>query len=100
MPTGTVKWYNAQKGYGMIVPDGGGRDVFVHISAVQRSGMRALEEGESVSYHIEQGPQGRVSAVNLKLAGSVQRSTAGRAAVPPPTVHWPSAGRRGLETKK
>ena len=54
MATGTVKWFNASKGYGFIQPDAGGGDVFVHISAVERSGMQSLTEGQKVSYDIEQ----------------------------------------------
>jgi CspA family cold shock protein len=68
MATGTVKWFNAQKGYGFIQPTTGGNDVFVHISAVERAGMDGLAEGQKVSYDLEQGQRGRVSAVNLKPA--------------------------------
>ncbi len=67
MPTGTVKWFNATKGFGFIQPDEGGSDVFVHISAVERAGMQ-LKEGQKVMYDIERGQQGRTSAVNLKNA--------------------------------
>jgi len=67
MPTGTVKWFNAQKGYGFIQPDQGGQDVFVHISAVERSGMSGLNDGDAVSYDLENDPRkGKTSAVNLK----------------------------------
>ena len=55
MPIGTVKWFNATKGYGFIQPDGGGKDVFVHISAVERSGIGNLHEGQKVSFDIESG---------------------------------------------
>ena len=65
MTTGTVKWFNGQKGYGFIAPDGGGKDVFVHISAVERAGLRGLNEGQRVSYEI-QNERGRSAAVNLK----------------------------------
>ena len=68
MGTGTVKWFNAQKGYGFITPDAGGKDVFVHISAVQRAGLGTLTEGQRISYDIQTGQQGKSSAVNLKLA--------------------------------
>jgi cold shock protein len=66
MANGTVKWFSAQKGYGFIQPEDGAKDVFVHISAVERSGMANLREGQRLSYDIERGQQGRVSAVNLK----------------------------------
>jgi CspA family cold shock protein len=66
--TGTVKWFNAQKGYGFITPDAGGKDVFVHISAVQRAGLGTLNEGQRISYDIQTGQQGKSSAINLKLA--------------------------------
>jgi cold shock protein len=68
MATGTVKWFNAQKGYGFIQPESGGADVFVHISAVERAGMDDLREGQRLNYELEQGQRGRVSAVNLRLA--------------------------------
>jgi cold shock protein len=66
MSQGTVKWFNGQKGYGFIQPDDGTKDVFVHISAVERAGMGGLNEGQKVSYDIEHGQQGKSSAVNLK----------------------------------
>ncbi|TVR09717.1 MAG: cold-shock protein [Salinarimonadaceae bacterium] len=69
METGTVKWFNDQKGYGFIQPDNGGKDVFVHISAVQRSGMNGLVEGQKISYEIEEDRRtGKSSAVNLQAA--------------------------------
>ena len=69
MAIGTVKWFNAQKGYGFIQPESPpGKDVFVHISAVERAGMDNLREGQRVSYELEQGQRGRVSAVNLRPA--------------------------------
>lgn len=65
--TGTVKWFNETKGYGFITPDAGGNDVFVHISAVERSGMRALNEGQKISYELEPDRKtGKSAAVNLK----------------------------------
>jgi cold shock protein len=67
--TGTVKWFNEQKGYGFIQPDSGGKDVFVHISAVERSGLRGLAEGQKISYEVEADRRsGKESAVNLKTA--------------------------------
>ena len=66
MATGTVKWFNAQKGYGFIQPDDGSKDVFVHISAVERAGLTTLKEGQKVSYDLERGPQGKTSASNLQ----------------------------------
>lgn len=66
MATGTVKWFNAQKGYGFIQPEDGSKDVFVHISAVERSGMGNLQEGQRVSYELERGNQGKTSAINLR----------------------------------
>ena len=65
MPTGTVKWFNATKGFGFIQPDDGGKDVFVHISAVERAGLNGLNEGQKISYEIA-NERGRSSAVNLK----------------------------------
>ena len=68
MSTGTVKWFNATKGYGFIAPEDGSGDVFVHISAVQNSGMRDLKEDQKVTYELETGKNGKTSAVNLKDA--------------------------------
>ncbi len=67
MAVGTVKWFNPQKGYGFIQPEGGGKDVFVHISAVQKAGIGSLNEGQKVSFDLEQSQQGKTSAANLKL---------------------------------
>jgi len=66
MSQGTVKWFNAQKGFGFIQPDDGSKDVFVHISAVERAGLVRLNEGQKVSFDIEPGQQGKSSATNLK----------------------------------
>ena len=69
MATGTVKWFNAQKGYGFIQPDDGSKDVFVHISAVERAGMSTLNEGQKVSYELERDQRsGKASAANLRPA--------------------------------
>jgi CspA family cold shock protein len=67
MAVGTVKWFNAQKGYGFIQPEDGSKDVFVHISAVERAGLSGLGEGQKVSYDLETGRDGKVSAANLRL---------------------------------
>ncbi len=67
MPTGTVKWFNATKGFGFIQPQEGGKDVFVHISAVERAGLNGLNEGQKVSYETAT-ERGRSAAVNLKTA--------------------------------
>ena len=68
MTIGIVKWFNTQKGYGFIQPEDGSKDVFVHISAVERSGLGRLVEGQRVSYQLERGQQGKTSAVDLKAA--------------------------------
>ncbi len=68
MPTGTVKWFNATKGYGFIQPEDGSKDVFVHVSAVERAGLGNLQEGERLSYELERGQQGKTSAGNLRRA--------------------------------
>ena len=66
MATGTVKWFNATKGFGFIEPEGGGQDVFLHISAVERAGLESPPEGQKVEYDLESGRDGRTSAANLK----------------------------------
>ncbi len=68
MANGTVKWFNATKGFGFIEPEGGSKDVFVHISAVERSGLTGLADGQKVTFDIEAGRDGRESATNLQLA--------------------------------
>jgi len=65
MPAGTVKWFNSTKGFGFIEPTGGGPDVFVHISAVERAGLGTLNEGQKLVYELERSQQGKESAVNL-----------------------------------
>jgi CspA family cold shock protein len=66
MPTGTVKWFNATKGYGFIQPEGGGKDVFVHISAVERAGLTSLMEGQALEFELVSN-RGKTSAENLKI---------------------------------
>ena len=68
MPIGTVKFFNESKGYGFIQPDGSGNDAFVHITAVERAGMRSLVQNQRLSYDLEQDQRGKTSAVNLKPA--------------------------------
>lgn len=67
MSNGTVKWFNATKGYGFIQPEDGAQDVFVHISALQNSGISDLQDGQKVTYELETGNNGKTSAVNLTL---------------------------------
>lgn len=66
MPTGTVKWFNAAKGFGFIQPDDGGNDVFVHITAVQRAGLVGLDDGQKVAFELETRRDGRVAAADIK----------------------------------
>ncbi len=66
MAVGTVKWFNPQKGFGFILPEGGGADVFVHISAVEKAGLATLNDSQKVSFDLEAGRQGKTSAINLK----------------------------------
>ena len=68
MPIGTVKFFNDAKGYGFIQPEGGGTDAFVHISAVERAGMRTLRQDQRLSYELEEDRRGKMSAVNLQAA--------------------------------
>jgi CspA family cold shock protein len=68
MPIGTVKFFNEQKGYGFIAPEDGGNDAFVHITAVERAGMRTLLKDQRVSYELEEDRRGKMSAVNLQSA--------------------------------
>ncbi|MCX8507590.1 MAG: cold-shock protein [Rhodobacteraceae bacterium] len=67
MATGTVKWFNTTKGYGFIAPDDGGKDVFVHISAVERAGLKSLNDNQKIAYELQSGRDGRSSASDLKL---------------------------------
>ena len=68
MTTGTVKWFNAAKGFGFITPDEGGKDAFVHVSALEQAGINGLNEGQRVEYEVESGRDGKSSAGNLRLA--------------------------------
>lgn len=67
MPTGTVKWFNATKGYGFIAPDDGGKDVFVHISAVERAGLTGLSDNQKIGFELQPGRDGKMSAGDLRL---------------------------------
>lgn len=79
MTTGTVKFFNESKGYGFIAPDGGGNDAFVHMTAVERSGMRSLRENQRISYDLQQDNRGKMSAVNLKSAEDATQPQASEA---------------------
>ena len=68
MASGTVKWFNATKGFGFIAPDTGGKDIFVNISAVERAGLTGLQDNQKVTFDVESGRDGRESAANLRLA--------------------------------
>ena len=68
MANGTVKWFNSQKGFGFIAPEQGAKDIFVHISALERAGIQHLDDGQAVTFDIESGRDGRESAINLALA--------------------------------
>jgi CspA family cold shock protein len=71
MTTGTVKFFNESKGYGFIAPDGGGNDAFVHISALEQSGMRTLRENQRVSYELQEDRRGKMAATNVQAADDV-----------------------------
>ncbi len=68
MANGTVKWFNSSKGFGFIEPQSGGKDVFVHVSSVERAGLTGLADAQAVTYDVESGRDGRESAINLALA--------------------------------
>jgi cold shock protein len=72
MPTGTVKFFNEQKGYGFIAPDGGGQDAFVHITAVERAGMGTLRENQRIAFDLEEDRRGKMAAGNLRAADDAE----------------------------
>ncbi len=72
MANGTVKWFNSQKGFGFIAPEQGAKDIFVHVSALERGGLQHLDDGQAVRFDIESGRDGRQSAINLALAQAAQ----------------------------
>jgi CspA family cold shock protein len=73
MPVGTVKWFNEMKGFGFIQPDEGGADAFVHITAVERAGMRTLSENQRISYDLQEDRPGKMSATNLRSADEAEQ---------------------------
>lgn len=68
MANGTVKWFNATKGFGFVAPEGGSRDVFLHVSALERAGLNGIDEGQAITFDVESGRDGRESAINVRLA--------------------------------
>ena len=95
MATGTVKWFNATKGYGFIQPDDGSKDVFVHVSDVERSGMDSLREGQKVSFEVREDPRTRKSSATNLRAASMRPSTMGSVLKPPA----PAPDRHGLHPR-
>lgn len=100
MPIGTVKFFNASKGYGFIQPEGGGSDAFVHISAVERSGMIGLNENQRVSYDLEQDRRGKMSAINLKSPEEAKPEEARAADQAEPETAQQDPGQQDLEESK
>ena len=91
MTTGTVKFFNDGKGYGFIAPDGGGNDAFVHISAVENSGMQTLRENQRVNYDLQEDRRGKMSAVNLKAAEEAGSETGASDQAPSDQASEPQA---------
>ena len=91
MTTGTVKFFNDGKGYGFIAPDGGGNDAFVHISAVENSGMQTLRENQRVNYDLQEDRRGKMSAVNLKAAEEAGSETGASDQAPSDQASQPQA---------
>lgn len=83
MPVGTVKWFNEMKGFGFIQPDDGGADAFVHITAVERAGMRTLSENQRVSYDLQEDRPGKMSATNLRNADEAEQPQRAENDAPP-----------------
>jgi cold shock protein len=100
MPIGIVKFFNASKGYGFIQPEGGGNDAFVHISAVERSGMTGLNENQRVSYDLEQDTRGKMSAVNLKSPEEGKAAGQGDAGQAEPEIAQEDPSEQDLEESK
>lgn len=100
MPTGTVKFFNASKGYGFIQPEGGGSDAFVHISAVERSGLTGLSENQRLSYDLEQDRRGKMSAVNLKAAEDAKEAEQADADQGEPETPQQDPSQQDLEESK
>ena len=97
MPIGTVKFFNEQRGYGFIQPDEGGNDAFVHITAVERAGMRSLREGQRIHFELEQDRRGKMAAVNLRAddGAAPEAAEAGEAAEAPEAGETAEAAEAG-----